>query len=209
MFSDVTVKRTPTRMSYLRHERLQVRSLLRAHVIVAFLGAVDRDAAVGHADFLQLLRFLFRDENAVRGEGDADAFLRGVVRELEDVRPDQRLTARHQQRRHLELGEIVDHRLRFLGRHLAGERFLLRRGVAVDAFEVAGLRGVPDDDRTHAGRGSVLLLGRALVVPEPVAEESRAAQKFRHADHFVLPPNRAITPSCEHTYRRFGTEGRG
>ena len=164
-------------------EGLLERAHLAAHVVVARLGAVDGDAGVGDADLGHPLGDLLGDEDAVCGEGDADALLRGVFGEVEDVGADEGLAAGHEQSGDLERREVVDHRLRFLGGHLARELLFLGRGVAVDALEIAGLGGVPDHDRTHAVARAVLLRMGALVVAEAVAEELRAAEQFGNADH--------------------------
>ena len=125
---------------------LLVRALDAAELIVDVFEAVERDADIADADILDALRDLARDQRAVRRERRAHARFLCVLCELKEVRTNERLTAREQQDRHMERGEVIDELLRLVRRELVF--ILLRIGlhIAMHALEVARLRRVPDDD---------------------------------------------------------------
>ena len=141
-----------------------------AELVVDILESVERDADVADADILDALGDLARDQRAVRRERRAHAFLLRVSRELEEIRADQRLAAREQQHRHVEVREIIDELLGLFRRQLILVFLGIRLHIAVHALEVAGLRRVPDDDRADALRRAIAHRVCILRVAQAVTE---------------------------------------
>ncbi len=127
------------------------RALLPSEEVVPLADPVQADSDIPEPGVLDPLGDLLRDERAVRGDDRPDAELLRQRPVLVYVLPDERLAAREEQHRRLELAQVADHRLRLLEGQLVRVLLVLRVGVAVDAVQVAPPRHVPDDDRLPVG----------------------------------------------------------
>ena len=160
------------------------RADLDAHPVVVGLGAVDGDAAVGHADVGEPLGDLLVDERAVRRERHAHALRDRVGGEVDDVGPDERLAAGHHSAPPPQAAR-------------AAERAVtptVTPAVPPAAFRPAPLPGLqpayrsplPARPRDGTDRGSLSRLARRFGIAEAVAVEGWTAEKFGHADHQAL-----------------------
>ena len=108
--------------------------------------AVQTDADVADAEFVQSVGEALGYECAVCGNDGPYSFVGGVCDEVEQVFSHERFAAGKEDCRYAESGEVVND-----GDGLVGGKFRLagrRAGavVAVGAFEIAGAGDVPDDD---------------------------------------------------------------
>ena len=115
-------------------------------LVVDFFAAVQGDAHVGKAHFLEFLGFFRGDEAAVGGDDRAHALLGGVLGQLGQVLAHQGLAAGKEHDRRAEVRQVLYHDLGLLGADVVLALFVHGLGVAVHAFEVAALGHVPDDD---------------------------------------------------------------
>ena len=95
-----------------------------------------------------LARYWRVDQRAVGGQADVEAHRLGAARDLENIRPQQRLAAGKDQHRHAESLQVVHHREDLRGRQLAGKILVGRNRVAVLAGQVAAPDQVPDHHRS-------------------------------------------------------------
>ena len=154
-----------------------------AELIVHILEAIERNADIANTDVLDALRDALRNQRAVRRKRRTHASLCRIVRELEEVRANQRLAAREQQHGHMERREIVDEFLRLVRCELVLVFFRIGLHIAVHALEVARLRRVPDDDGADALGRAIPHGMRRFRIAQAVAEIVPREQQFRHTDH--------------------------
>ena len=93
------------------------------------------------------------DQCAVCRECEAETLFPGVACDLVEMRMNERFAARKQQRGHAIVGEVVNHILALIEREFSGILAGVAVGVAVDAFQIAPPRDVPDNDRFSLGCG--------------------------------------------------------
>jgi len=122
-------------------------ALHAAELVVRLANAVEADADVVKVSLRDTADVGFVDQRAVGGETDVEAQALGPLRDVEDVRPQQRLAAGENQHRHAEALEVVHHGIDLLRAQFAGEVLVGGDRVAVLAGEVAAADQVPDDDR--------------------------------------------------------------
>ena len=167
--------------------RLLVGTLDAAELVVDILEPVQRNTDVAHADILDALRNLARDQRAVRGERRAHTRLLRILSQLEEIRTDQRLAAREEQHGHAKFCEVVDELLRLVRRELVLIFLRIRTHIAMHALQVAGLRRVPDDDGAHALRRAVTHAVRILCIAQFVSIIVSGKKQFRYTDHIFSP----------------------
>ena len=161
-----------------------VRTVHAAEHIVHIRQTVERDADIAHAEILDALCHIARDERPIRRERRTHAALCRVFRELEKVRADQRLAAREEQHGHAELCEIVDEALCLLRRQLPVIFLPVRLHIAVAAAQIARARRVPDHHGSHALRCTALHPMRIVRVAQRITIVLIHKKKFRYTDHW-------------------------
>ena len=190
--------------------RALIRALDPAEHIVHICKPVERDADIADAEILDPLRHLARDKRPVRRERRAHAEITRILRQLEEIRADQRLAAREQEHGHAKLGKPVDKTLCLLRRQLAIVLLPIRGHIAVAAAQIAGTRRVPDYDGSHALRCAALHAVRIVPVAQRVTVVFIHKKQFRNANHVSLlntqesnvSHRRAAHPACG--YHRAG-----
>jgi hypothetical protein len=125
-------------------------ALHAAELVVRGAEAVEADADVVVADGADAVEHGRVDQRAVGGQRGEEAHLLRARRDLENVRPQQRLAAGKDQRRNAEGLELVHDAEHLGGAQLAGEVLVGGNRIAVLAGQVAAPDQVPDHHR--AGR---------------------------------------------------------
>ena len=104
--------------------------------------------------------------------------------EVEEVRPQQRLSPREEHRRYPETGQILEEPLALSGGQLAGKLPIAALRVAVAAGEVAAAGDVPDDYRPALSAGARRVRrGMASAVAEVVARRGSIVQQRAYTEH--------------------------
>ena len=115
-----------------------------AKLVVHGLHAVQRNAHVRKAHFLEFAGFFLGNERAVGRDNRAHAARGGVAGKLHQILAHQRLAARKQHDRRTVGGQIINHGLGLCGVDVVRAVHFNGVGVAMHALEVATLGHVPD-----------------------------------------------------------------
>jgi len=147
---------------------------------------VQADAHVRKAHLVETPGGLRSDEGAVGGQNHPHASVPRVSRQIQHVRPGQRLSAGEKEHGGAEPRQIVDEFQSFLAGKLALCGMLVGLGVAVHAVEVAA----PGDVPHHHGflvLGELKKVGGKLSRVAPVSKRIRRfhgpAVQFGNPDH--------------------------
>ena len=159
-----------------RGQGLRERLFLSPEAVVRLLQPVEADADVAEARVADARGERRVDQRAVGRERDVQAQVLRARGDLEQVRAQQRLAARQDQRRHAEGLEVVHDREHLLRRQLAREIDVGRDRVAVHAGEVAAADQVPDH---HRARRVAPRAGRRR--PQDLVHEAGDAEHVRRA----------------------------
>ena len=123
---------------------------------VSALAAVQRDRDALDAGVHNLLRDFLGDQGAVGGQGDAQAFVGGILRQLEDVRAIERFAAGEHQDRVGEGGNLIDDVQALRGGQVVGRGKLGGGGAAMHATQVTAFGDFPKNQARQrlAGAGA-------------------------------------------------------
>ena len=156
-------------------------AFLAAEYIVGLANAIERNADVGGAEFLEFPRGGFIQQRAVRREGQAEPLADRVAHQVEQIRSGEWFASGKQDGRHLERREVVDHSQGFVVSQFAGILLRVAVRVTVHAPQVAGAGNVPHDDRAafRGGfRGAV-----AMTISQPIGGLLFTAVELGNIDH--------------------------
>ena len=109
------------------------------------IGAVQADGNALHAAVDDLLRDLFRDQRAIRGQRHAQAFVRAITRQLENIRTEERFATAEHQDGSRNFGNLIDDIARRLGGKIGGRTQFRRAGPAMDAAEITAFGQLPEN----------------------------------------------------------------
>ena len=194
-----------------------------AELVMNGADAVQGNAHVRHAQFLEPRGGLRRDAGAVRGNGHFQPFSSGPFQQLHEARVHQRFPAGEQQGVHLVVRQIVNDRAALVPIQLP---FKFPGGgvrIAMHALEVAGARDVPDHNGlADAGRSRSAGFhgasrGAAVPVALPVSQMVRGlfrpCPKSGNVNHGIVKAwadrgRGCLPPSCLRKRHRRGNGSR-
>ncbi len=140
-----------------------------AEPVVHLFAAVQRNADVGQAHFLQFAGLLLGDQGAVGGDDRPHAARGGVLGQFHQVLAHQRFAAGKEHHRRAVGGEIVDDGLALFGGDFVLAVGVDGLGVTVHALQIATAGHVPDHHRFLV-LGELEQVGGKLARMAPVAK---------------------------------------
>ena len=124
-------------------------------LVINILQAVQGNPHITYANLLDTGSHLTGNQGAVGGQGRAHPLLLGILRQLKEIRANQRLAAGKQQHRHMKIRQVINKSLGLRRGQLILVFLAVRAHVAMTAFQVAGLGGIPHHHRPHALTGPI------------------------------------------------------